>query len=178
MNLDDDKPILIRTKLAQAISECERHIRWANIDLHSIKDLFPLSNENYQKLKDEEEALIFEFQTNNDYNKFESLKTSHFDQFLYRYTKLQDRIWESIIQPLSMLFEYWDRPLSSIDCLNILEKYDIIENTESFERLREIRNAITHEYSDSTDHQVATLNSVYSAYNMLLTVFEKIKQQV
>ncbi len=174
MSIADDT-ILIRKKLSRSIKECEKHIGWAKVAMHYIEDLFPLTVECYQKLKNSEEALISLFQTNDGYDKLGDIKTGHFDQFLYRYTKLQDTIGANIIRPLSMLLEYSDRTLSFIDCLNILEKYSIIESTKSFEKLRDIRNAITHEYSDSIEEQVNTLNNVYASYNTLLIIFENIK---
>ncbi len=167
--------ILMKEKLSLAIKECEQHIQWADVALHYIKNLFPLTAESYYNLRKSEEEFVSEFKLDNNYSKLENMKTGYFDQFLYRYTKLQDTIGANIVRTLAMWLEYNDRTLSFIDCLNILERHSVIESTKDFEKLRDIRNSITHDYSDNIDEQAFTLNNVYKAYNSLLVIFDNIK---
>lgn len=169
---------LLISKIDEAIKECEIHIKRADYALLYIEPIFPITIKKYEELKKQEEDMMFEFKcSNNDYSKLEDMKTEYFDQFIYRYAKLQDKIAKSIIKSLVDLLEYNTETLSFIDCLNILEKHYIIDNANNWDKLRGVRNSIAHEYNDNIEYQVNMLNKVYDSYKSLLKIFGAIKKR-
>lgn len=172
---------LLLAKIEQAIEECDKHQKRADYALHHIKYLFPLTREKYEEIIAKEDEIMLELSKDNqkieDFNFYSNSKIEYFDQFLYRYSKLQDKIATSIIKPMCDLIEYNIETVSFIDYLNIAEKNFIIESVEIWDSLRTIRNNITHDYSCELDYQVKTLNDVYSAYQELLKIFDNIKNK-
>lgn len=190
MNRATDKALLI-VKLEKAIAECEKHAKRSNYALTFIKDMFPLTISSYQSFLEHEEAIETVVIKNSMENRVKdnignglenrennTARLEYLDLFLYRYTKLQDKIGTSIIRPLSDLLEYNTETQSFIDCLNIIERYEVIESVEVWDNLRTLRNSIAHDYSDDLEYQVQVLNSAFSNYNTLLTIFQNIKDKL
>ena len=101
------------------------------------------------------------------------------DQFILRYTKLQDtmgnRLFPAILGYLNEQFE--DCPM--LDKLNRLEKLGFIDSVEKWQTVRNIRNKFAHDYPDDPDKNVAHLNfaleSVSVLYAMLTTISTQLK---
>ncbi len=165
-------------KLENACSECEIHIKRANYALIYIQNSFPLTEESYGNIKEHDEACLekFELSNNTDYSTIADVKIEYFDQFIYRYTKLQDTIGKSILTPLCSLLEYNTDSLSFIDIINIAEKHGIIENVQIWNKLRSLRNNISHEYDNEISYQVTLLNEIFESYKTLLVIFNNIKE--
>lgn len=66
--------------------------------------------------------------------------------------------------------------LPFIDVLNKLEKFSLIQSTEQWKQLREIRNAIAHEYDDSPQLMSQVLNTVFDARLELFAIYENLKK--
>lgn len=66
--------------------------------------------------------------------------------------------------------------LPFIDILNKLEKLRLIESAEQWKQLREIRNAIAHEYDDSPQLMAQVLNTVFDARIELFAIYDKFKK--
>jgi hypothetical protein len=93
------------------------------------------------------------------------------DQFILRYTKLQDtmgsRLFTSI---LNYLYEPVDnRPM--LDVLHRLEKLGLIDSIEMWQKVRIVRNRFAHDYANDPEKNAAQLNmafaSIVDLYNML-----------
>jgi hypothetical protein len=138
-------------KLQDAWRECERHVYHLIYALSSISAFRPLTGESMDLLTDEQVQDI--------------------DQFILRYTKLQDtmgsRLFTSI---LNYLHEPVDnRPM--LDVLHRLEKLGLIDSTEMWQEVRIVRNRFSHDYANDPEKNAAQLNIAFAStvdlYNML-----------
>jgi hypothetical protein len=143
-----DVPLI---KLQDAWRECERHVYHLIHALSSIIAFCPLTGESIDLLTDEQVQDI--------------------DQFILRYTKLQDtmgsRLFTSI---LNYLYEPVDnRPM--LDVLHRLEKLGLIDSTEMWQEVRIVRNRFAHDYANDSEKNAAQLNMAFAStadlYNML-----------
>jgi len=154
----DDIPTL---RLQDAWRECERHVYHLFHALSSIRTFWPLTGETYANLSDEQVQDV--------------------DQFILRFTKLQDtiggRLFPAILHYLTEPFE--DRPM--IDKLNRLEKLGFIDSVERWQMVRNIRNQFAHDYPDDPDKNAAQLNLAFESardlYAMLTTASTKLKAE-
>lgn len=103
------------------------------------------------------------------------------DQFILRFTKLQDamgsRLFPAILQYLQEQYE--ERPL--LDKLNRLEKLGYIQNAEVWQNIRITRNKFTHDYPDDWSRNAALINVACEAgaemHNMLTKIEKKLKYE-
>lgn len=144
-----------KERLYASFKECDIHIERIEASIDIITKMMPIKKEVYENLDDE------------------SVKT--IDQFIYRYTLLQDKIGGSILKNMVSLLEYSDDARTFIDILNILEKNNIIQSARKWRDLRDLRNRLSHEYTDNIDAQVNTLNEVYKSYFYLKDEYTNIK---
>ena len=63
--------------------------------------------------------------------------------------------------------------MTLIDRLNALEKLGLIDNTEDWKDLREVRNHLAHEYPDAPEITAANLNHAFQLAPKLLLTLEK-----
>ena len=146
-----DVPLL---KLQDAWRECERHVYHLIHALSSISAFSPLTGESIDLLTDEQVQDI--------------------DQFILRYTKLQDtmgsRLFTSI---LNYLYEPVDnRPM--LDVLHRLEKLGLIDSIVMWQEVRLVRNRFAHDYANDPEKNAAQLNIAFAStldlFNMLNTI--------
>lgn len=143
-----DVPLI---KLQDAWRECERHVYYILNALSSISAFRPLTGESIDLLTDEQVQDI--------------------DQFILRYTKLQDtmgsRLFTSI---LNYLYEPADN-CPMLDILHRLEKLGLIDSTEMWQAARIVRNRFAHDYANDSEKNAAQLNMAFAStldlYNML-----------
>lgn len=153
------------SKLEKSIKECRRHIQWAEYSLHYISSLFPLTIETYQSLKLDNDFINDDLAiSEDDYTKLEKTNVEYFDQFIYRYAKLQDTLSAKVLRTIITLSEETDDTRTFLDVLNLLEKRSVIKSAQGWQDLRDLRNSLSHEYSDNVELQVGLLNEVYEAY--------------
>jgi hypothetical protein len=146
-------------RLQDAWRECERHVYHLFHAMSSIRTYWPLSGATYAQLSDEQIQDV--------------------DQFILRFTKLQDtigtRLFPAILHYLSEPVE--DLPM--LDKLNRLEKLGFIDSVEKWQTVRTIRNKFAHDYPDDPDKNAAQLNlafaSVSDLYAMLTTASARLK---
>lgn len=128
-------------RLQDSWRECERHIHHLFYSMNSLDSLFPLTGDNYRNLNDEQ--------------------IQDLDQFIFRFTKLQDamgiRLFPAVLGYLKEPFE--SRPM--IDKLNRLEKLGYIEEAEEWHHLRGLRNQLSHEYGEDPDKNAEILNLAF-----------------
>jgi hypothetical protein len=96
------------------------------------------------------------------------------DQFVLRFTKLQDAIGARLLPAvLSFLQEpYEDRPM--LDKLHRLEKLGFLPNVELWNALRAIRNHFAHDYPQDDALKAAYLNEAVSAVPQMEALLAKI----
>jgi len=143
-------------KLKRLIAECDKHQQRMNSAFHKIENKLPLTEQSYLLLDEED--------------------ISHIDQFLFRFAKLQDAIGQSFFKAILELLEEDVEGLPFIDLLNKLEKLNLIHSTAQWQSLREIRNAVSHEYDDSPELMAQVLNAVFMARIELFQIYAKLKE--
>jgi hypothetical protein len=92
------------------------------------------------------------------------------DQLLFRFTKLHDALGERLVSAtlarLAEPAEVW--PMR--DRLNRLEKLGYL-NADDWQRWRELRNRLSHEYPDQPELRFATLLATVAAAHELVAAY-------
>ena len=98
------------------------------------------------------------------------------NSLLFNYIKIQDKIGTKLFKNvLYELKEIDDYSIPMIDVLNNLEKLNIIEKTDEWDRLREIRNNVTHEYPSDIEERVENIKLTLEGYSSLKKIYNNIK---
>lgn len=98
------------------------------------------------------------------------------NSFLFNYIKIQDKIGAKVFKNLLYeLKEISDYSIPMIDVLNIFEKMNIIESADDWDRLREIRNSITHDYPADIEERIENIILALEGYELLKKIFIRIK---
>ena len=100
----------------------------------------------------------------------------HIDQYLFRFAKLQDAIGQRLFK--SML-EYRGEVIigkSFIDIFNKLEQLNIIENYNTWMKLRIVRNELAHEYDNDPEENASEINKIYSMKDNLESYYFDVKK--
>ena len=145
-----------KLKLSSAIKECDAHlfrIQRALKDLHTV---FPLTVERFQHLDEEWIGKI--------------------DQFIYRFTKLQDAMGLRLFPTLYRLLEDDPTPKPFLDILNRLEKLGVVSRVEDWQEFRALRNNLAHEYPESIQQTVETLNVLFERWPVMESLYLQAKQ--
>jgi len=99
------------------------------------------------------------------------------NSFLFNYIKIQDKIGGKLFR---LVLQHWREDesdtMSMLDVLNRLEKLRIIENVEAWDKLREIRNAITHEYPEDIQIRIDNIHLALSGYLQLKVIIANIER--
>ncbi len=154
LNISED---FVKNAIAKAINECDVHIKFILDALSVIEKYFPLTIKSYSKILKESNMAFL-------------------DQFVYRYTKLEDKIGGSIVSDIVYLFDFAENGKTFREKLGVLEKEGLIENVQTWEYFRDLRRRLSHEYALDVDRQMNTLNEVCSAYFYLVKDYNKMKE--
>lgn len=138
----------------KVLNECVKHLLRLEYAKGELKEIFPLTESSYQNLTQQNIQAL--------------------DQFVYRFSKLQDTIGEKLIKMVFSLYEENIEKFTFIDMLNRLEKADILIARE-WKELRDIRNELSHNYDDEPMQSSMVLNKVYEKENILEDVYQNIK---
>jgi len=99
------------------------------------------------------------------------------NSFLFNYIKIQDKLGASLFRKLLFsLREINNENLPMIDILNLLEKLEIIPSVEAWDRLREIRNVIAHEYPSEIEERLENIALALSGYEQIKLLYANLKQ--
>lgn len=141
-------------KQDKIINECERHLQRLNYAKNQLKELFPLTEERYKNLSDD--------------------NTQAIDQLIYRFSKLQDAVGQKLIKIVFARYEENIDKYTMIDILNRLEKADIL-TTRQWQELRDIKNELSHHYDDDPMQSTIILNKVFEKEDVLMLIYQNIK---
>lgn len=101
------------------------------------------------------------------------------NSFLFNYIKIQDKIGAKLFKNLLYsLKELDDFSIPMIDVLHLLEKLDIISSIDEWDKLREIRNILTHEYPFDIEERIGNIELSLESFNILLSLFNNIKTYI
>lgn len=109
-----------------------------------------------------------------DYN-----NTRIVNSFLFNFSKLQDKIGAKLFKKILYELKEIDRySIPMIDILNILEKLEIIKSTQDWDRLREIRNILSHEYPLDRVTQIENIKLALDGYTILKDIYGNVKEKI
>ena len=148
---------LIKSKLKVAIHECDMHSLRLNEVKPEIQKLFPITLE--------------------EYGNFSKLNIMALDQFIYRFTKLQDSMGQHLFPTVLLILQEDIKRMSFIDILNKLEKLELLPSKDDWLNLRNLRNQFAHEYGDDAKN-ISVLNSLFERQDILLRIYEKMRAYV
>lgn len=149
---------IAKQKVIKVIAECELHQKRIEYALIKLKQFMPLTVTSYKTLNDEQ---------------IESL-----DQFLFRFSKLQDAIGQRLFSGVLEILEEPVKDTSFLDRLNRLEQLRIIDSKEQWLNLRNMRNNLAHEYEDDPKGMSEAINLVYEFHGVLANVFLQVKEYI
>lgn len=96
-----------------------------------------------------------------------------FDQFIVRFSKLQDAMGAKLFPAILELTREEGRLATFIDKLNRLEKIGAVESADTWLALREMRNQFAHDYPDDLALQASLLNKAFDMVGSLLTTLDR-----
>lgn len=106
------------------------------------------------------------------YEDFEKIKTV--DTFIYRFIKLQDIMGDKLFRIyLDELGEFKDN-MSLLDILDKLEKFEIIEDAQSWMEYRKLRNKLTHEYPNNENEIIEGILLAMDVFDDIEMILENI----
>ncbi len=97
------------------------------------------------------------------------------DQYLFRFSKLQDSMGEKLFRVLLGRFEENMDRLSFLDVVNKLEKYVAKDITNEWHDLRKIRNQLAHEYEDDAIEMANIINLIYAKKEAIESIYLVLK---
>lgn len=142
-------------KLKKIFNECDKHIIRINSSSQKMKANIPLNKDKYLNLTDDEVEYI--------------------DQFLYRFSKLQDSIGEKLFKTILLYLEERVENKPFIDILNRLEKLELLESANIWKELRDNRNELAHNYDDEPEETSEVINNIYYKKDTLIKIYQNIK---
>jgi len=147
---------LNKIKLQKYFNECDKHLQRIEEAYADIENIIPLTVEKYKILSKDEVQDI--------------------DQYLYRFSKLQDTLGQKLFKLIVNLYEENDESIPFIDVLNKLEKLNFLENTKEWINLREKRNKIAHQYDDEPFEMTQAINDILNQKEILKAIYLKFKE--
>ena len=151
MNVDE-------LRLQKIRFECEQHISKLSSAHRKLKPLFPLTLTVYQGFNDD--------------------TVSYLDQYLYRFSKLQDSIGQKLFKAV---LAYKKEEVSSkpfIDIVNRLEQLHYINDVDGWFELRNIRNQLAHDYEDNSVELIVILNNIFAMKERLESYYFSIVEKL
>lgn len=104
--------------------------------------------------------------------KLEPEQISFVDQYIFRYSKIQDIMGEKFFRIILEAVEENTASFAFIDILNKLEKLEVLHDKSEWLYLRKLRNEVSHEYPLDDDEAVVALNSLFSSKGKLLDFYQ------
>ncbi|WP_324172645.1 hypothetical protein [Sulfurimonas sp.] len=146
---------LYEEKLIKIFNECDKHIIRITSSSGKMKSNIPLNKDKYLNLLDDEVEYI--------------------DQFLFRFSKLQDSIGEKLFKTILLYLDEKIENKPFIDILNRLEKLELLDDVNVWRELRDDRNNLAHNYDDDPEETSEVINKLYSKKEMLINIYQHIK---
>ncbi|HON13434.1 MAG TPA: hypothetical protein PK897_04865 [Treponema sp.] len=143
----------LKEKLIMLLYECNQHKKMINNAYQHLESFLPLAKEKYVGFSLEQIGFI--------------------DQFLFRFSKLQDTMGEKLFSTMLFLLgeDFSKKPF--IDMLNRLERLELLDKQE-WMNLRIIRNNVAHEYSYNVNELVDSLNDIFLIKDKLLSIYDTV----
>ena len=147
---------LYQEKLERIFNECRKHKARVKSSAKEMSSFMPLDAKRYENLGDREVQVI--------------------DQFLFRFSKLQDAMGEKLFKTLLLALDEKVENRPFIDILNRMEKIELLKSVQEWRDLRDIRNELAHNYDDDPQESSMVINKIYEKGDILLEIFDRIEE--
>lgn len=147
---------LLENKLRETFEACDIHLNRMIFANSKVSKLLPLTLDSYYSLAED--------------------TISYIDQFIYRFSKLQDTIGTRLFP---FLLEALAEPTENkafIDLLNRLERLGVIDSAQSWVELRKIGNDMAHEYPSSLSERLEGINFLFEELKTFQGILENCRQ--
>ncbi len=147
-------------RLTTSLQKCRIHLLRLHYAVSQTEKFFPLDREKYQIL--------------------DNAQIGNIDQLVFRFTKLQDELGTHTFRYVLVFLQedIADKPFR--DMLNRLEQLKIIDSSDTWLALRELRNDLAHEYPTMLEDTIDKLNHLIEQLpvleNILVAVERMAKQ--
>lgn len=141
--------------IQSAIKENDTHLQRLTRSKKLLCEFFPLTAETFSDLTE--------------------LEIEHIDQFVYRFSKLQDSMGTRLLPSIYTWLEDDNRPIPFLNVLNRLEKLRLIADVGKWQFFRNLRNNLAHDYPESLDQTVETLNLLHMEIGSLESMYKDIR---
>ncbi|GAB6089132.1 hypothetical protein [Spirochaeta dissipatitropha] len=152
--MDDIQTALLT--LRSSVQECDSHILRLQRGQALLSSFFPLSK-------------VIMAQTSED-------QIEHIDQFIYRFMKLQDSLGTRLLPSLYTILEQNTQPRPFLDMLNRLEQLGVLPSAADWQFFRNLRNNLAHDYPETIEQTVLTLNTLHSHWHKLHDFYTHIRE--
>lgn len=146
------KEIVKNITLDGVIEICDTHADRLRIALSKIASWMPAT---HQKLKDMTPEQL-----------------GYLELFSSRFAKLQDLMGNKLFPLTLVLTKDSGHYPAFIDVVNQLEKIEALPSAHQWFKLKDIRNAFTHDYPDDSEVRAKALNTAYEHAYELLNIYE------
>lgn len=144
-------------KLDEIFKIADIHASRIEFALNELKPIFPIDEHKVENLSTEELLLT--------------------DMLVLRFAKLQDFIGRKLIDNLFAETREIIDELTMIDKLHKLERLGIIDSVATWDKMRDIRNYLPHEYPENPKKTADNLNSLVTLAPKLLKILQNIKDK-
>jgi len=148
---------IYKQKLLKIFNECDKHIIRIQSASTKMQSIMPLDKDKYLNLSDDEVESI--------------------DQFLFRFSKLQDAMGEKLFKTILLYLEENIENKPFIDILNRLEKLELLVDVNVWRELRNDRNDLAHNYDDDPEETSEVINRLYYKKDILINIYQTIKSK-
>lgn len=145
-------------RLQREYEVCDKHILRIGEALCGLRVHLPITLETYQSFDTDQIRCI--------------------DQFIFRFSKLQDAIGAKIFRYTLEILEEDVTSLPMRDILNRLERFNIIPSADEWIYIRELRNEIAHDYPLYENEIVAILNELVVKVEVVIDIYNKLKAYI
>lgn len=142
---------IVKSEIIKVAQIHEKRILFA---LKNLEHLIPFTSDKINSLS-EHDFLVVDFMAN-------------------RFAKLQDFVGSKVINIFLDSIQESYQSLTMLDKLNKLEKFQIIEDKDIWQEMRELRNHLAHEYPDQPELCAQFLNQTYHLSYELLKILKKL----
>ncbi len=111
-----------------------------------------------------------------DFQEIEKIKTIDF--FIYRFTKIQDKMGEKFFPFVLKELQEYKSSMSLIDVLHKLEKLELLDSSDTWIDYRKLRNTLTHEYPDNEDEMIESIVLAIEVYENLKEIYKKMQDRI
>lgn len=145
-----------REKLERIFRECDKHAERMNSAYAKASSLLPLNAAKYENLSDDE--------------------IEHIDQYLFRFSKLQDAMGKRLFKTLLLFLDEDVDEMPFVDILNLLEKLGLLSSVAEWRRLRSLRNELAHQYDDDPEEMSTALNHLFEQKTVIDSMYRRVKR--